>query len=89
MALPGNEYRVHSDGYTSDRGSVDPERVLIELGNELRHIPGVQSVGVDESEVEVHYDGTYSTYEQIESEATEWAVTVHSVGDEWLAIRPA
>lgn len=89
MALPSNDYHVHSDGYRSDRGSVDTDRMLAELADEIVQIDGVRDVWPDEACIEVTYDGEHETYEQCERIADDWDCVVPSVSDEWLEVRPA
>lgn len=91
MALPTNEHHVHSDGYRSDKGDPDRDRMMRELADEIAEIPGVVDVWPDEDldgpYVEVEYDGDYSTYEEIEAVADEWDCAVPSVSDDWLEVR--
>lgn len=89
MALPSNDHHVHSDGYRSDRGEVDRERMLIEMADEIEQIDGVTDVWPEEDRVEVEYNGDHSVYEQCEDIAAEWGCSVPTVNDEWLEVRPA
>jgi hypothetical protein len=82
MALPKNSHHVHSDGYYSEKGEADLDRMLEELADEIEQIPGVLNVWP-----EVEHDGEPETYEQIEDEAAEWDCGVTSVSGDWCMIR--
>lgn len=86
MALPTNDHHVHSDGYTSDLGDPDLGRMLVELGDELEQLSGVQNVWPDEELIEIEYDGA-DARERIEDEAREWGCVITAEGDGWCEIR--
>jgi len=88
MALPSNDHHVHSDGYYSDKGEVDQDRMLDELADEIDQIPGVLDVWPEADRIEVEYDGEHETYMRVEEEAEEWDCGVPSVSDDWLEVRP-
>jgi hypothetical protein len=90
VAIPKNGHHVHSDGYRSDRGEHDPERLLDEVRDDVEQIECVTSVQRNED-----IDGPYLTVEMdchesdaIESALDGWDCRVTSVGDDWCYVRP-
>jgi len=88
MSLPKNTYRVHSDGYYSDKGEVDQDRMLDELADEIEEIDGVEAVYPEGDRIEVEYNGDDGAVQDARWEANGWSCDVTSVHDGWFEIRP-
>lgn len=91
MALPGNDHYAHSDGYYSDKGEPDTERMMVEVADDLEQIDGVESVRIEEDidgpYVEVEYDSSAVVRDEIEDVAVDWDCRVPTEGDDWCDIR--
>jgi len=92
MAQPNNGHYAHSDGYRSDRGSPDKERMMVELCDDLEQIDGVSDViwdtDINGPYADVTYDGDASTRSTIEWTVDGWTSGVVAESDEWLEVRP-
>jgi len=88
MALPDNNHHVHSDGYYSEKGEADQDRMLEELADEIEQIDGVESVYPESDRIEVEYDGEEATMQDVRWEVNGWSCGVTDVHDDWFEIRP-
>lgn len=88
MALPSNGHHVHSDGYFSERGEADQERMLEELADEIEQIDGVLDAYPDMDRIEVEYTGDEATLQDVRWEIDGWSCAITETHDEWFEIRP-
>lgn len=88
MALPKNTHHVHSDGYYSEKGKADQERMLVELADEIEEIDGVEAVYPEGDRIEVEYDGDDAVIQDARWEANGWSCDVTAVHEDWFEIRP-
>lgn len=92
MALPSNDHHVHSDGYFSEQGDADDERMVEELADNLSQLPIVQSVYPDTDMVgpyvEVEYSGSEMAHMEIEDEVFEWGCHTEVISDRVIEVRP-
>jgi hypothetical protein len=88
MALPDNDHHVHSDGYYSEKGEADQDRMLEELADEIEQIDGVESVYPESDRIEVEYNGDEGVVQDARWEADGWTCGVTDVHDDWFEIRP-
>lgn len=91
MARPSNDHHVHSDGYFSDKGSRDVERMMAELAADAEALSGVvRATSGDDTDgpyVEIETDSDVQC-DEIESVIDDWGCAVSDQGDSWLLIRP-
>lgn len=92
MAQPDNGHYAHSDGYRSDRGTLNHDRMMAEVADDLGPIAGVSDVAwdtdLDGPYIELEYDGGESTRTAIQPVVTDWNCAVTMETKRSLELRP-